>query len=669
MKVAFDATVLQPPMSGVGYYCEELLKALVENGRSPDLFVFSHRPLNLDFPSNNESVRTEPSRLCPIRAVYMHALLPGLLAREKPDLCHYTNFIAPIRTDLPYVVTVHDMGLESLRSVHPLAKRLYTRRLVPHVARRARLIITNSEYSKREIIRHLGISPDQIRVTPLAASSEFHPVSENNRRRTLAGYDLSEPYLLYVGNLEPRKNLVRLLEAFAGLKDRHHQLVIAGNRWYRGNEVAGAVGRLGLQNRVKLLGYVPRADLPALYSGSTAFVYPSLLEGFGMPIVEAMACGTPVITSDNSALKEIGNGAALLVDAMDVKSIRNAMADIIDDPRLRTNLALGGLRRAAEFSWKKTAELTINAYREAVSPSSRPAVVKPERDPEVIAEAIRKTVDYAAMFQYPLRLEELHDRLFDVAVDRKTLDRICNRLGLARHSGMIVPDAEFVAIRTFREALSDRSIEGVWPHLKTLANFPFVKMIAFSGATAHRNMTDPEDIDLFIVVEDGKMWATYLMAMVWAKAKGLRRRLCMNYLITDRALPLVENDAFTAQQVASLKPVFGKSTYDDFLKANSFVCKRFPNFDARRHRDAYPEIAATGMKRGIELLLRFGPVQICEKVGHWILNPYLSRKSQRAAARAQVDVLLEPRRLKLHMNSHKQAVLEQAGQASELVPR
>src|SRR5262249_54574855 len=157
----------------------------------------------------------------------------------------------------------------------------------------------------------------------------------------------------------------------------------------------------------------------------------------------------------------------------------------------------------------------------------------------------RKTVDYAAMFQYPLRIEELHDRLFDVLVERKTLERTCSKLQIARHSGMIAPDPEFVSIRTFREALSDRSIEGVWPHLETLAKFPFVRMIAFSGATAHRNMTDPEDIDLFIVIEDGKMWAIYLMAMIWAKAKGLRRRLCMNYLITDRALPLVENDAFT----------------------------------------------------------------------------------------------------------------------------
>src|SRR5262249_30881690 len=161
-----------------------------------------------------------------------------------------------------------------------------------------------------------------------------------------------------------------------------------------------------------------------------------------------------------------------------VNSIRNAIADVVDDPDLRTDLALGGLRRAAEFSWKKTADLTINAYHDAVSTSHRAAAVKPERDLDLVADAVRKTVDYAAMFQYPLRIEELHDRLFDVLVERKTLERTCSKLQIARHSGMIAPDPEFVSIRTFREALSDRSIEGVWPHLETLAKFPFVRMIA-----------------------------------------------------------------------------------------------------------------------------------------------------------------------------------------------
>src|SRR5687767_4492892 len=142
MKVAFDATVLHGRKSGVGYYCEELLKALVAEHSGTEFFVFSHQRLQLDFPGSNGTVSLSQSRFFPIRAVYLHALLPSILDEVRPDLCHYTNFLAPISEHRPYVVTIHDMGLERLHDAHPLAKRIYTRRLIPHVARKARLILT-----------------------------------------------------------------------------------------------------------------------------------------------------------------------------------------------------------------------------------------------------------------------------------------------------------------------------------------------------------------------------------------------------------------------------------------------------------------------------------------------------------------------------------------------
>src|SRR5213594_3940049 len=228
------------------------------------------------------------------------------------------------------------MGVEVLRNAHPLAKRTYTRRLIPHVARNARLVITNSEYSKWEIVRYLGIPEDHIRVTPLAASPEFTP-------RTMHP---ANPYFLYVGNLEPRKNLERLIEAFARIPGKEHHLVIVGDSWYRGRAVEKKARSLGLNGEVKFLGYVPRAELPGLFSGATAFVYPSLLEGFGMPILEAMACGAPVITSNGSALKEVAGGAAELVDPLSVRELTEAMERVAQDTRLREELSRKGLRRA-----------------------------------------------------------------------------------------------------------------------------------------------------------------------------------------------------------------------------------------------------------------------------------------------------------------------------------
>src|SRR5262245_15635555 len=329
-----------------------------------EFVVFSHRPLQLDVPASNGNLKLADSFRFPVRAVYLHALLPRVLDGVQPDLCHYTNFLAPISEHRPYVVTIHDMGMEVLRDAHPIAKRIYTKRLVPHVAHKARIIITNSEYSKWEIVRCLGICEDRIRVTPLAASPEFKPTV---RRQ------LGKPYMLYVGNLEPRKNLERLIEAFARMPHTEHDLVIVGNRWYRGGAAEEKARSLGLNGRVKFMGYVPRQDLPAWFSGATAFVYPSLLEGFGLPVVEAMACGAPVITSNNSSMREVAGEAAILVDPRNVQQMTDALTRVVEDDRTREEFSTKGLSRAAEFSWQTTALLTLDAYREAVERGPRPS--------------------------------------------------------------------------------------------------------------------------------------------------------------------------------------------------------------------------------------------------------------------------------------------------------
>jgi Glycosyl transferases group 1 len=401
---------------------------------------------------------------------------------------------------------------------------------------------------------------------------------------------------------------------------------------------------LGLNGRVKFMGYVPRADLPALFSGATALVYPSLLEGFGLPVVEAMACGTPVITSNNSSMKEVASGAAMLIDPRSVRDMTETLARVAQDEPLRKELSVNGLKRAAEFSWQKTASLTLDAYREAVDrPLRSGPLQRPSKD---IAHAVRKTIEYATLFQYPLSRDELRERLFEVRVDATAFDTALNSIGYE-------PDPKLVALRSQREQITGRAIQEVRPHLHTLAWVPFVRMIAFSGSTAHGNMTTTEDVDLFMVVEEGKLWAVFLAAVLWAKAKGLRKRLCMNYLISDAALPLFEHDVFTAQQVASLKPIYGKSVYDRFIAANPFVSRWFPNFEPSRHRKVYGEIEPHPSKRWFETVLRFGAVQVLERISRLVLGRYLTRKIC-----SDSDVQLDPRRLKLHLHSHKQAVLD-----------
>jgi glycosyltransferase involved in cell wall biosynthesis len=648
MRVAFDATVLHGRKSGIGYYCEEVLRGMLALDHDTSFFVFSHQPLTLSLPHANGSLRYSQKSFCPVRAFYLHALLPGILDEEQPDLCHYTNFLAPIRQKQPYVVTVHDMGLESLQRCHPLAKRLYTRNLVPIAARGARLILTNSEYSKWDIVRRLGVPEDRIRVTPLAASAEFRP--------GLKPPEPYKPYFLFVGNLEPRKNLSRLIDAFAGLGDIGFELWIVGNNWYRAGEIRTQVEERGIAARVRFLGYVARDRLPGLYGGATAFVYPSLLEGFGLPVVEAMACGTPVITSNNSALKEVAAGAAALIDPLDIDDMARRLKELAESPDLRAELSARGLRRAAEFSWEKTAALTLEAYREALGETISVRAPAGPSDKEVAA-AIRKTIDYAALFDYPLRAGEIHQRLFNVAVDRVAFDQILEQQRLPHIGQFVTADADRIAHRAARETIADRAIEAAWPGLRFIASIPFVRMMAFSGATAHRNMDSTEDVDLFVIVERGKVWFAFLTAMIWAKLRGLRRRFCLNYVIGEDVLPLFDHDVFTAQQMASIKPFFGKDCYDRFVEANPFVRRHFPNFDSAAHRNAYPEVEPSPVKLWLERGLNWGPVWLLEKVSRTVLGWYFRRKLRHVPPATDFDVLIEPQRLKLHFKNHKNAVL------------
>jgi len=329
------------------------------------------------------------------------------------------------------------------------------------------------------------------------------------------------------------------------------------------------------------------------------------------------------------------------------------MVEVAEDERLRRDLSRKGLRRAAEFSWIRTAELTLDAYREALG-APRGLPVQGRKSPEFVVEAIHKTVEYAELFHYPLTPEELRARLFAVEVDEATFDRVLKRLKLPANEDLL-------QIRALRERISDQAIGEAQPYLRTLISLPFVRMVAFSGSTAHRNMTDREDVDLFMIIEDGKLWAVLLIAMVWAKLLGVRKRLCMNYLISDAALALSAQDAFTAQQAASLKPFYGKTLYDRFIERNAFIRQWFPNFNPLSPREVYPEVQAKRSKRAFEAVLRYGPVQILEQGSRLVLGWYLRRKVLQAARDGDPDVLLTRRRLKLHLRSHKRELLGRMG--------
>jgi glycosyltransferase involved in cell wall biosynthesis len=367
MIVGFDATTLVGRISGVGYYTARLMETLANGageGVLERLVVLSNREVQAPPSARLQVHRADRFR---VRSVWMQVVLPRILKRVRPDLVHYTNYLAPLAGDVPYVVSIHDMSLSLLPACHTLKKRLLTSSLVPLVARGARLILVPSESTRRDVIRLLRVDPGRVRLIPYAAAPLFRPSAEGPERLASA-YGVRPPYFLYVGTLEPRKNLVRALRAFARLASsrlREHSFVVVGQRGWKYADVLAEAGRADLRGRVVLPGYVPEEDLPVFYTHASAFVYPSLYEGFGLPVMEAMACGTPVLTSHTSSLAEIGEGAALLVDPLDEQAIGDGLEALAQDASLRQRLAREGRARAARYSWERTGRETVAAYREA----------------------------------------------------------------------------------------------------------------------------------------------------------------------------------------------------------------------------------------------------------------------------------------------------------------
>jgi glycosyltransferase involved in cell wall biosynthesis len=266
------------------------------------------------------------------------------------------------------------MTLWLYAATHPIRRLVSMRPIIPFAARRAAAIITVSRSAKADIVRLLGVPPEKVHVIyeapgpafrPLTGSQEGAGQNQSELAATRSTYNLPQQYILHVGTLEPRKNLVRLMEAFARLRRGGtipHHLVLVGQPGWKWGQILAAVDRLALSKVVHFLGYVPDQRLPAIFNLAEALVYPSLYEGFGLPVIEAMACGLPVITTARGALPEVAGEAAVMVDPLDADDIAQGIQRVIDDRSFHRALRARGLERARRFSWSKTAEQTRQVY-------------------------------------------------------------------------------------------------------------------------------------------------------------------------------------------------------------------------------------------------------------------------------------------------------------------
>ena len=365
---ASRATVVR--RTGTENYSLNLIRELLAQGQDQRYrLYFNQAPAANLFPAGADW------RVIPFPRLWTHLRLSWEMLSDPPDLLFVPSHVLPVAHPRRTVVTVHDLGYHYYPEAHTTFQNLYLRWSTRHNARAATRLLADSQATRQDLIRYYDTPEEKIAVVYPGRDETLAPVAgEESLAGIRARYGLSESYLLYVGTLHPRKNLVRLVQAFAALlqslaasSDRRKdglQLVLAGQKGWHYDEIFAEVRRLGLTERVVLTGYVPGADLGGLLSGALAFVFPSLYEGFGLPVLEAMACGTPVVCSATSSLPEVAGDAALLVDPLDTEEISRALDQIVVDDSLRQVLVERGFQQVQRFSWQRCAQETLQVLED-----------------------------------------------------------------------------------------------------------------------------------------------------------------------------------------------------------------------------------------------------------------------------------------------------------------
>jgi glycosyltransferase involved in cell wall biosynthesis len=373
MRVAINALPLRSSHHGVGRYICNLLAALLEIDRDTHYIVYVTRAGSEALAVGN-APNIEPRILDfprPMRVAWEHLRLPSLLARDHVDVYFGMAHVLPVRRTVAHVVTVHDLSWYVHPEMHQWLKTLYFKWLIPRSLRQATRVFVVSHCTRNDVARLVGIEAPRIAVTALGVDSRFRPHTDLELRSSLQRLALDRPYLLHLGVREPRKNLKGLLRAYREILLRRpgfsYQLVLGGEESYgwKNRDARRMLNDPIIRDRVRILGAIPDHLLPCVLSGATVFVFPSFYEGFGLPVLEAMASGTAVVTSRISALPEVcGEAAAYVNDPSDSSQIARAIEQVVDNDALRNTMIRLGIDRARQFTWSRCANDTLEGLRD-----------------------------------------------------------------------------------------------------------------------------------------------------------------------------------------------------------------------------------------------------------------------------------------------------------------
>ena len=685
MRLAVEVSTCSAERTGIGYYTEHFVDALIAT-RSPGdeiVLINNAKPAPELYDRWHDQLRIGG---VPVRAIWMQRDVNRMLVENGADFALFPNYLAPLNVACPFANVVHDLAIIRTPQFFNLGKLALQRPLLPLVVRRAAAVGTVSAASRRDIIELLGVPEHRILMLPGAPHPACRVPPESEIARVRKTYGLDRRYVVSVGTLEPRKNLPTLLRAFdrlrahAGTPTADLDLVVIGGRGWRDGELRAEIASRLASGRLHILGYVPENDLVALYGGAEVLAYPSHFEGFGLPVVEAMACGTPVVATDVPALREVAGGAAELVPVGDANALADAVAEIVSNPAARAAARARGLTRAAMFSWEASAERLWAFARETVAArahwvgargaqkangATRTGTAAP-REVVVTVEgedpdwAILATVVYADMFDAPITIDEVARTCLGA---RLSPADVRARVETAPLAELLATDAagtltlrgreELVALRDDGVRRTAELLERHHGVIGALASLPFVRMLALSGGTAHKNARGGDDIDLFVVATAGRAYTAYTMLFLASYLTRRRGILCPNYLVDEDHLRIAyHHDLFTAHQAISLVPIAGLETFDAFVRANDAWVRGF--YPAYLPRPPGATLKSSPLQRVAERLLRWS---LGERIERLLSVGWRFHLGRRAASAPRPDLVLDPGILKLHLSDHRRRVL------------